>query len=100
LCVGGNGCYRTIRAAVNGAHAGHTITIRAGAFAAGGIEIPPGAHLVVDATVTITDSVIAGNRVNLSASVPSRIPCPGARNPTGTHDLAGPVAHPPACSPA
>src|ERR1700744_2664841 len=45
--------------------------------AGGGIEIPPGAHLAAGATVTITDSVITGNRVNSSASVPSGIPCPG-----------------------
>ena len=149
LCVGsGGGCYPTIQAAVNAAHAGDTITIgtgtfaggvtitkslslhgsgaastvirggdhvltigaygaaseptvsisgvtvtgglarsspvsvplfgKAGAWAAGGgIEIPPGAHLADGATVTISDSVITGNRANPSTSIPSGISCPG-----------------------
>jgi hypothetical protein len=39
VCVGsGGGCYPTIQAAVNAAHAGDAITIRAGAFA-GGVTI-------------------------------------------------------------
>jgi hypothetical protein len=51
---------------------------KANAWAAGGgIEIPPGAHLADGATVTISDSVITGNRVNPSASIPSGITCPG-----------------------
>jgi hypothetical protein len=149
LCVGGGGgCYPTIQAAVDAAHAGDTITIgigtfaggvtitkslslhgsgaastvirggdhvltigaygaaseptvsisdvtvtgglarsspvsvplfgKAGAWAAGGgIEIPPGAHLADGATVTISDSVITGNRANPSTSIPSGISCPG-----------------------
>ena len=147
LCVGGGGCYPTLRAAVDAAHDGDTITIGAGTFAGGvtitksvhlqgagaaatiirggahvltigaygassepavsvsgvtitggvarsspesvplfgkagvwaaggGIEIPPAAHLADGATVTITDSVITGNRVSPVASVPSGIPCP------------------------
>ena len=45
LCVGsGSGCYPTIQAAVNAAHAGDTITIRAGAFA-GGVTITKSIHL-------------------------------------------------------
>ena len=149
LCVGsGGGCYPTIQAAVDAAHAGDTITIGAGTFAGGvtitkslslhgsgaastvirggdhvltigaygaaseptvsisgvtvtgglarsspvsvplfgkagawaaggGIEIPPGAHLADGATVTISDSVITGNRANPSTSIPSGISCPG-----------------------
>jgi hypothetical protein len=149
LCVGsGGGCYPTIQAAVDAAHAGDTITIgtgtfaggvtitkslglhgsgaastvirggdhvltigaygaaseptvsisgvtvtgglarsspvsvplfgKAGAWAAGGgIEIPPGAHLADGGTVTISDSVITGNRANPSTSIPSGISCPG-----------------------
>ena len=51
---------------------------KAGVWAAGGgIEIPPAAHLADGAAVTITDSVITGNRANPLASVPSGIPCPG-----------------------
>ena len=46
--------------------------------AGGGIEIPPGAHLADGATVTISDSVITGNRANPSTSIPSGISCPGA----------------------
>jgi hypothetical protein len=148
LCVGGGGCYPTIQAAVDAAHAGDTITIGAGTFAGGvtitkrlhlqgsgatstvirggdhvltigtygaaseptvsvsgvtitgglarsspesvplfgkagvwaeggGIEIPPGANLAAGATVSITDSVISGNRVNASSTLPSELPCPG-----------------------
>lgn len=51
---------------------------KAGVWAAGGgIEIPPAAHLADGATVTISDSVITGNRANPSTSVPSGITCPG-----------------------
>ena len=149
LCVGsGGGCYPTIQAAVDAAHAGDTVTIGAGTFAGGvtvtkslslqgsgaastiirggdhvltigaygaaseptvsisgvtvtgglarsspvsiplfgkagawaaggGIEIPPGAHLADGATVTISDSVVTGNRANPSTSIPSGISCPG-----------------------
>ena len=148
VCVGSGGCYPTIQAAVNAAHAGDTITIGTGTFAGGititksvdlrgagaaatiirggdhvltigaygatsepavsisgvtvtgglarssamsvpllgkagvwaaggGIQIPPGAHLADGATVTISDSVITGNRANPSTSVPSGITCPG-----------------------
>jgi len=149
LCVGGGGCYPTIQAAVDAAHAGDTITIGAGTFAGGvtitkslrlqgagarstvirggdhvltigtygaaseprvsvsgvtvtgglarsspesvpllgkagawaaggGIEIPPGAHLADGATVTISDSVITGNRANPRTGIPSGISCPGS----------------------
>lgn len=44
----------------------------------GGIDIPPGANLADGATVTISDSVITGNRVNPSTGVPSGITCPGS----------------------
>jgi hypothetical protein len=51
---------------------------KAGVWAeGGGIEIPPAADLADGAPVTITDSVITGNRVNASAAVPSGIPCSG-----------------------
>ena len=159
-CVGsGGGCYPTIQAAVDAAHAGDTITIGAGTFAGGvtitksvhlqgagaastiirggdhvltigaygaaseptvsisgvtvtgglarsspesiplfgkagvwatggGIEVPPGANLAVGATVTITDSVITGNRVYATASVPSGFSCPGGF-PKGQCPAAG-----------
>lgn len=41
----------------------------------GGIEVPPGARFSNGATVTITDSVLTGNRVAPSATVPSGLPC-------------------------
>jgi len=44
LCVGGSGCYPTIQAAVDAAHAGDTITIGAGTFA-GGVTITKSLHL-------------------------------------------------------
>lgn len=51
---------------------------KAGVWAAGGgIEIPPSANLAVGAAVTITDSVITGNRVNASSGLPSEIACTG-----------------------
>jgi len=50
----------------------------AGVWAAGGgIEIPPGANLAVGATVTISGSVITGNRADPVNTIPSGIPCPG-----------------------
>jgi fibronectin-binding autotransporter adhesin len=45
--------------------------------AGGGIEIPPGAHLAVGATVTIFDSVITGNHVDPRNTVPAGFSCPG-----------------------
>jgi hypothetical protein len=45
--------------------------------AGGGVEIPPDASSVSGATVTISNSVITGNHVDPSATVPSGIPCPG-----------------------
>src|SRR5215218_676536 len=50
----------------------------------GGIAIPPGKftrdHIVPGATVKLTDSVVSGNRVGPSATVPIGPPCPGGRN--------------------
>ena len=106
LCVGsGPGCYPSIQAAVNAAHDGDTITIGPGTFAGGvtitggvtrsspesvpftgvdgvwaaggGVEIPPDASMLSGATVTISNSMITGNHVDPSATVPSGIPCPG-----------------------
>jgi hypothetical protein len=42
----------------------------------GGVEIPPNADLTGGATVTITDSVITGNRVVPTTAIDSGIPCP------------------------
>jgi hypothetical protein len=54
-------------------------TGKAGVWAAGGgIEIPPGAQLGVGATVTISDSVITGNRAAPVNTIPSGIACPGS----------------------
>jgi hypothetical protein len=51
----------------------------------GGIAIPPGEftkdHIAEGATVKVTDSVISGNRVGPSATVPSDNPCPGGPCP-------------------
>jgi hypothetical protein len=53
-----------------------------GVFAAGGgVEIPPNADFSGGASVTISDSVITGNRVAPTATVPSGIPCPGGECP-------------------
>jgi hypothetical protein len=50
-----------------------------GAWAAGGgIEIPPNASQNGGATVTISDSVITGNRADPTTGVPSGITCPGS----------------------
>jgi hypothetical protein len=47
-----------------------------GAFAfGGGIEVPPASRFKDGATVTITDSVITGNRASPSATIPSGLPC-------------------------
>jgi len=43
----------------------------------GGIEIPPGAGQAVGATVTISNSVITGNRATPNAAAPLGPPCPG-----------------------
>ena len=49
-----------------------------GVFAAGGgVEIPPNADFSGGATVTITNSVITGNRVAPSDTVPGDVQCPG-----------------------
>ena len=51
---------------------------KAGVWAeGGGIEVPPGGHFGDGATVTISDSVITGNRANPSTGSPSGISCPG-----------------------
>src|SRR5215213_10930836 len=51
----------------------------------GGIAIPPGEftkdHFADGATVKVTDSVISGNRVGPSATVPFGPPCPGGPCP-------------------
>jgi hypothetical protein len=53
----------------------------------GGIAIPPGKfikdedHFAAGATVKVTDSVISGNRVGPSATVPFGPPCPGGPCP-------------------
>ena len=64
----------------SGAHCGPTCATgfeRATALG-GGIEIPPAADDATGATVTISDSVIAGNRVDPAETVPSpRSICPG-----------------------
>jgi hypothetical protein len=53
-----------------------------GVFAAGGgVEIPPNADFSGGANVTISNSVITGNRVAPSATVDSGIPCPGGECP-------------------
>jgi hypothetical protein len=53
-------------------------TGKAGVWAAGGgIEIPPGAHLAVGATVTISNSVITGNHADPTNTVPAGFSCPG-----------------------
>lgn len=43
----------------------------------GGVDIPPSADFSVGATVTISNSVITGNRADPSAEVDSGMPCPG-----------------------
>lgn len=51
---------------------------RAGAAAAGGgVEIPPNATFTGGATVTITDSLITGNQVEPTSSIPNGNKCPG-----------------------
>ena len=53
-----------------------------GVFAAGGgVEIPPNADFSGGATVTISSSIITGNRVAPSATVSSGLPCPGGDCP-------------------
>ena len=51
----------------------------------GGIAIPPGKstkdHITDGATVKVTDSVITGNRVGPTATVPFGPPCPGGPCP-------------------
>lgn len=43
----------------------------------GGVDIPPSANFSVGATVTISNSVIRGNRADPTAEVDSGMPCPG-----------------------
>ena len=53
-----------------------------GVFAAGGgVEIPPNADFSGGATVTITNSVISGNRVAPTDTAPFGPPCPGGPCP-------------------
>jgi hypothetical protein len=53
-----------------------------GVFAAGGgVEIPPNADFSGGATVTVTNSVITGNRVAPADTVPFGPPCPGGPCP-------------------
>jgi hypothetical protein len=47
----------------------------------GGVEIPPNADFTGGATVTITDSVITGNRVAPTATLPFGPPCPNGPCP-------------------
>ena len=49
--------------------------------AGGGIEVPPAASFSPGATVTISDSTIAGNRAAPTASAPLGPPCPSGRCP-------------------
>ena len=46
----------------------------------GGIEIPPNADFTGGATVTISNSVITGNRVAPTQTLPFGPPCPGNVN--------------------
>jgi hypothetical protein len=46
----------------------------------GGVEVPPAANGGLGATVTITDSVISGNRAAPAATLPLGPPCPGNVN--------------------
>jgi hypothetical protein len=62
----------------------------------GGVEIPPGADFTVGATVTMTNTVVTGNRVAPSETVPSPSgaqcpsgPCPFARAAGGGIDNWG-----------
>ena len=43
----------------------------------GGVDIPPSADFSGGATVTISNSVITGNRADPTAEVDSGMPCPG-----------------------
>ena len=53
-------------------------TGKEGVFAAGGgVEIPPNADFSGGATVTIANSVISGNRVAPTDTVPGDVQCPG-----------------------
>jgi hypothetical protein len=57
-------------------------TGKEGVFAAGGgVEIPPNGDFSGGATVTITNSVITGNRVAPSDTAPLGPPCPGGPCP-------------------
>jgi hypothetical protein len=49
--------------------------------AGGGVEIPPNADFSGGATVTISDSIITGNRVAPTETVSSGLPCPGGECP-------------------
>jgi hypothetical protein len=68
-----------------------------GVFAAGGgVEIPPGADFAVGATVSMTNTVVSGNRVAPTETVPSPSgaqcpsgPCPFARAAGGGIDNWG-----------
>jgi hypothetical protein len=71
---------------------GHEGVIAAG----GGVEIPPGADFTVGATVTMTNTVVTGNRVAPTETVPSLSgaqcpsgPCPFARAAGGGIDNWG-----------
>ena len=63
----------------------------------GGIEVPRGAGSALGAAVTISNSVVTGNTVAPTASVPSGLPCPGnticpfARAGGGGIDTWGPL---------
>jgi hypothetical protein len=61
-----------------------------GVFAAGGgILVPPGADFGAGATLSISDSVISGNRVAPTATVPYGPPCPDGPCPLATASGGG-----------
>ena len=101
VCVGNRpACFATIQAAVDAAHDGG-VTITGGVAVSnptdpagtrdfgGGIEIPWAADGGTGATVTISDSVVTGNRATPMTTIPSNGaqcpdgPCPFARGDGG-----------------
>jgi hypothetical protein len=72
---------------------GKTTSSPDGTFVArgGGISVPPAADFAIGATVTVTDSVIAGNEAAPSSTAPSPsgAPCPGGDCPYAEADGGG-----------